>query len=60
MGEAVWAASTIEMPDDLADGTFVDIFTGARITAEHGRVRVADVLRGCPVALAVHDAATAT
>jgi maltooligosyltrehalose synthase len=55
-GEAVWAESTIAMPDDLAGATFTNVFTGARVTAEDGRVRIADVLRDCPVAFAVHHA----
>jgi (1->4)-alpha-D-glucan 1-alpha-D-glucosylmutase len=53
MGESVWGGSTIAMPDDLAEATFTDVFTGARVAAENGRVRIADVLRDCPVAFAV-------
>jgi (1->4)-alpha-D-glucan 1-alpha-D-glucosylmutase len=54
MGEDVWGDSTIAMPADLSGATFADVFTGARVTAEDGRVRIADLLRDCPVAFAVH------
>jgi maltooligosyltrehalose synthase len=55
IAEAVWAGSTIALPDDLASVTFTDVLTGARVTAENGRVRVADLLRDCPVAFAVYE-----
>ncbi len=58
IGEAVWAESAIAMPDDLADATFVDVFTVARVAARDGRVRVADLLRDCPVAIAVYESTT--
>jgi (1->4)-alpha-D-glucan 1-alpha-D-glucosylmutase len=58
MGEAVWAESAIVLPDELAGVTFTDALTGAHVTAENGRVRVADLLRDCPVALAVCESTT--
>jgi hypothetical protein len=58
IGEAAWAESTIALPDDLAGVTFRDVLTGARVTAENGRVRVAVLLRDCPVAFAVYESTT--
>jgi (1->4)-alpha-D-glucan 1-alpha-D-glucosylmutase len=58
MGEAVWAESVIVLPDELAGVTFTDALTGAHVTAENGRVRVADLLRDCPVAFAVCESTT--
>jgi (1->4)-alpha-D-glucan 1-alpha-D-glucosylmutase len=59
IGTDVWGASTLSLPADCADLTFANTFTGETVSAIDRHVRVAELLRGFPVALATASVATA-
>jgi len=48
LGTAAWGDTTLVLPEDLASGSWTDLFTGARLTA-----RAADLLSVLPVAVAL-------
>ena len=54
-GRFNWTDTTVALPDEWANASFTNLFTGESARAEHGRLALAGIFRLCPVAVLVFE-----